>query len=376
MTTHVFIVNTNTLKVHLDYMFVGTGADNKNVDFNNSSTSYLHYSSEDGLTAMMADGCRMRKDDFVIFYLQATNNSEGKFYGIFQISADCIFLEKSENQYLIDNLGKSLIFRQIIRPFEIYSKGVTEWEALDEIKNIQAPCQMLWSLIYRKLKGNRGNTMLTIYEAERLFGLIRKKNNNKKLNGLYFTFKGDEIVNGFEHQYSGSQIEIDILPRLIAKYEANKAHEVQLQMYITQNIGRRTNISLDKSLGIDNEEIEWIGNEVSCGVGMQRIDIMISLNHSKIEKILMPIELKAVSVNNFNINQIKRYITWIEQYYIPNRASTIQPVLICKKCTPISRSIKNAFISFNNSSDGRYLPLKYIEYEIMNRNIDFYIVDY
>ena len=43
-TTHVLIVNETTFEVHLKYMFVGTGSNNDNVDFNNCSeikvTSY------------------------------------------------------------------------------------------------------------------------------------------------------------------------------------------------------------------------------------------------------------------------------------------------------------------------------------------------
>ena len=64
----------------------------------------------------------------------------------------------------------------MLKPYKVYPKGVSEWEALDEIKNITSPYQMLWSLIYRKLKGNRGNTMITLYESERLISLIRNKN--------------------------------------------------------------------------------------------------------------------------------------------------------------------------------------------------------
>ena len=75
-----------------------------------------------------------------------------------------------------------MTFRTLIEPAKVYAEGVTEWEALDEIKNIQSPNQMLWSLIYRKLKGNRGNTMITIYEAERLCQLIRDKNNRQELD--------------------------------------------------------------------------------------------------------------------------------------------------------------------------------------------------
>jgi len=53
--------------------------------------------------------------------------------------------------------------------------GVTEWEALDAIRDIQTPYQMIWSLIYRKLTANRGNTMITIYENQRLTELIQIK---------------------------------------------------------------------------------------------------------------------------------------------------------------------------------------------------------
>ena len=80
---------------------------------------------------------------------------------------------------------------------------------------------MLWSLIYRKLKGNRGNTMITIYESERLTNLIRNKNNRIVLNGNSFTF--NESTQQIEtkqqtHQYSGRKETINILPRLINKY--------------------------------------------------------------------------------------------------------------------------------------------------------------
>ena len=94
-----------------------------------------------------------------------------------------VFLDNNDNgQYLINELEKSLTFRTLLEPSKVYADGVTEWEALDEIKNMQSPNQMLWSLIYRKLKGNRGNTMITIYEAERLCQLIRDKNNRQELN--------------------------------------------------------------------------------------------------------------------------------------------------------------------------------------------------
>lgn len=378
MTTHVFIVDDNTFRIHLEYMFAGTGAKEKAIDFNNTPNSKLHHSTEAGLVAMMADGCRVRKDDLIVFYVQASINHEGKFYGIFQAVDDCIFIDNYDStQFLLNKLNKSLTFRLKIRPYEVYSKGVTEWSALDEIKYIQSPCQMLWSLIYRKLKGNRGNTMITIYEAERLFDLIRKENNHTPLicNRLGLTYKNELIITKDSiNNYTGREDVINILPRLIAKYNSNQAHEAHLQMYITQNIGIGTNNSLDNALDISNKNIEWIGNEVSCGVGMQRIDVMISIKDTETKRILMPIELKSVAASTDNTRQLTRYIDWIEQYYIPNRISIIQPVLICKKEAPLSAIVKQSFDDFNKRKG--ILPLKYIEYEIQNKNIVFSIVRY
>lgn len=378
MTTHVFIVDDNTFKYHLEYMFAGTGAKKKSVDFNNKGTSRLHHSTENGLVAMMADGCRVRKGDLIIFYLQQNSKSkrEGKFYGVFQAVDNGIFLDNfDEKQYLYKELKKSLTFRLKIKPYEVYSVGVTEWEALDEIKSICSPYQMLWSLIYRKLKGNRGNTMITIYESEKLIGLIRTKNANKYIAFPNYTFDGEKIVENFNPKRYMNQMEkINILPRLIAKYNAGKAYETHLQMYITQNLGLGINKTLDNSLEIENKNIEWLGNEVSCGVGMQRIDIMFSIQESQTKRILCPIELKAVSAYEDNTRQLTRYIDWIEQYYLPNRISIIQPVLICKKRNLLSDALKSNFNNFNKRIG--ILPLKYIEYEIQNNNLVFKTVEY
>lgn len=356
-------------------MFAGTGANLMDVDFNDSQDSKLYpykkHAAEAGLVLMMADCARVRTGDLIIFYLQATSRQEGKFYGVFQADGDA-FLERSGNdQYLYDELNKNLTFRIKLTPYQVYSKGVTEWKALDEIRSITSPCQMLWSLIYRKLKGNRGNTMITIYESERLIDLIRRENNHNYLpiSHNYDYLNGDIIISGDTSCcYRGSMISYNILPRLIRKHQDHKAYEAHLQMYIAQNLGR--NYSLDNALGVNADNIEWIGNEVSCGVGMQRIDIMLSKIQSRTQRIVMPIELKAVKADVRNIKQIERYIDWIEQYYIPNRMSTIQPVLLCR-AGGLDDGLRREFRDFNNLSGGRYLPLRYIEYDIVGDNILF-----
>src|SRR3989338_9499303 len=283
MTTHVFIVDSTTFKLHLEYLFAGTGARDNKIGFNDNPDTSLHATTENMLIGMIADGSRIRRGDQIIFYLQQEFSKkifEGKFFGIFKAKNDWSFLDNNDNgQYLINELEKSLTFRTLIEPSKVYADGVTEWEALDEIKNMQSPNQMLWSLIYRKLKGNRGNTMITIYEAERLCQLIRNKNNRAELDCrdkvLSFDAVEQKIVclNEGQRAYAGRQETINLLPRLIAKYQAGNSFESHLQAYITKNLGKGTNSSLDESI-LNGAQIEWLGNEVSCGVGMQRIDVM------------------------------------------------------------------------------------------------------
>jgi len=388
MTTHVFIVDSTTFKLHLEYLFAGTGAKDNRIDFNNNSNTSLHAATENMLIGMIADGSRVRRGDQIIFYLQQEFSKkifEGKFFGIFKVKNDWSFLDNNDRQqYLKNELEKSLTFRTFIEPYKVYVEGVTEWEALDEIKNMTSPNQMLWSLIYRKLKGNRGNTMITIYEAERLIQLVRNKNNRAELNcqnkTLSFDAEAQKIIclDRRPNTYTGRQEDINLLPRLIAKYQAGNSFESHLQAYIVKNLGKGTNRNLD-DIVLSDGQIEWLGNEVSCGVGMQRIDVMPSVIHNE-QKVLTPIELKAVEADERNVIQIQRYVDWIEQYYIPNRQSDIQPVLIAKKIedktTNNYRKLVDRFNRFNQTNNRRCSPLKFVEFHIEDNNLAFEEVAY
>jgi len=397
MTTHVFIVDSKTFKLHLEYLFAGTGAKKRNgennegydIDFNNNERTMLHSITENMLVGMIADGSRIRRGDQIIFYLQQDFSKkifEGKFYGIFKAKEDWSFIDNyDEHQYLNEELDKSLTFRTLVEPYKVYSEGVTEWEALDEIKNMTSPNQMLWSLIYRKLKGNRGNTMITIYESERLCQLIRDKNSRQDINvdnhKLSFDQNEQKIILTDENtnDYAGRNDEINLLPRLIAKYEAGKSFETHLQAYIVRNIGKKINSSLDDCILGENIEFEWLGNEVSCGVGMQRIDVMISTIQNN-QRVLSPIELKSVEADIINTKQIQRYIDWIEQYYTPNRQSDIHPFLVSKridnKNTERYQKIIATFNDFNARNSKRCEHLKYIEYHIEDDDLVFEKINY
>lgn len=388
MTTHVFIVDSTTFKLHLEYLFAGTGAKDNKIDFNNNSNTSLHATTENMLIGMIADGSRVRRGDQIIFYLQQEFSKkifEGKFFGIFKAQNDWSFLDNNDKQqYLKDELEKSLTFRTLIEPYKIYAEGVTEWEALDKIKNMTSPNQMLWSLIYRKLKGNRGNTMITIYETERLTQLIRNKNNRTELDCRDKVFSFDALeqkivcLNEKQRTYTGRQEEINLVPRLIAKYQAGNSFESHLQAYITKNLGKGINKKLDDTI-LNGAKIEWLGNEVSCGVGMQRIDIMPSVIKDE-QRILIPVELKAVEADEKNIVQIQRYVDWIEQYYIPNRQSDIQPVLVAKKTankqSDAYRRLIDSFNRFNKTNKSRCGKLKYVEFEIRDSGLIFDEISY
>jgi hypothetical protein len=111
---------------------------------------------------------------------------------------------------------------------------------------------------------------------------------------------------------------------------------------------------------------------------MQRIDIMLSLIKNNI-KVVLPIELKAVEASTNNIIQIQRYVDWLEQYYIPNRISNVQLVLISKKIVNKNsdnyRKIIESFKYFNDKNN-RCISIKYIEYEIEEDKLNFQEVSY
>ena len=63
MTTHVFIVDSKTFKMHLEYLFAGTGAQDIEIDFNATSNTALHYAIENMLVGMTADASRIRQGE-------------------------------------------------------------------------------------------------------------------------------------------------------------------------------------------------------------------------------------------------------------------------------------------------------------------------
>lgn len=348
MNYHVFVVDKYTFKYHLEYMFAGTGAGDKEAPFLADDKAYVHPTTERNLVGMIADVSRIREGDKIIFYLQAADGNPGMFYGVFTAASTAFFDENESdgsNNYLKDKMYKSLTFRIVIAPDCVYPKGVSEHEYLDSLNAVEYPYQMCWSLIYRKLKGNRGCTMITAHEYKSLVSKLQAVNNkpfeknitNYSFDSSSFTIKENSQIN----VYAGRRDSIDIKSRMLFKANRGNAFEVHLQAYIMQNFDK---VPLKNLLLSCADEPCWIGNEVSCGVGMQRIDTMV-IQEKDNDVYIKVVELKCVAPYiDILDRQLPWYITWVTDYVVPNYTSLGKNVHIIP-CVISESSNNNEFIN-------------------------------
>ena len=139
------------------------------------------------------------------------------------------------------------------------------------------------------------------------------------------------------------------------------------------------------------KELVWLGNQVSCGVGMQRIDILFSLKEGE-QYFHCPLELKSTFASEDNIRQLRRYMDWMNQYFVPNLPGDLCPVLIARKIPDnqvgrkkefkFSAQIKSKYFSeliekINQFNKDYGCKVKFIEYFIdRHEDIIFDEVEY
>jgi len=379
MTTHVFIVDAQTFPIHLKYKFAGTGARNA-----------------DEHSELLADIKRVRPGDKVIFYLMGVG-----FYGIFRISQNSKII--NEPDYLLKDLGKKLIYRVFIDYDEVYPNFLTEWEALDELP-VYAQ-DVIWSLIYRKLKAWRGCTPITIDENARLVKMLKEKNSknaplnyaNKILDWdpdtqkiivsensqvIYNPTKTSEaIILKNEIQKRAKKepnfLEICKLIKRDFNFPKNSKYESFLQMYFTENIGLAS--ELDQIAGTAKDLI-WIGNEVACGFGMQKIDILTVLSDVRKNREYRIVELKVVPIYLEVTNQLERYVNWTRSYIKGAINSNIQPIVVATKFpenreqSEYWKQVKEALNKFNTKCIAK--PIKYFEFTVEDQGLSFLEIQY
>ena len=385
MKTHVFIVNESSFPIHLQYLFAGTGA-----------------ADADDHIGLLSDIKRVRVGDRVIFYLETKESSgiDGGFFGAFRIAdLNPIVIQDSANPtYLEQQLGKKLIYRVRLEPADVYSRGVVEYQALDNLP-VYAK-EILWSLIYRKLKGQRGCTPLTIEESNRLMDMIQRANNNQPLhytNTDGFTYNAAsqqiEIVPNGRKQYAGAiNPATPLIPQILQLANTGRAFEVNLQAYFTENAGLGVNQGLDAITGSANQII-WLGNEVKCGVGMRSIDVFSVLNLPRDIRQHRIIELKDEQVSPTISRQLFKYVNWTNQYIDGAINANIQPIIVAREIpntgnnrlkrkkleasgqpTSFWQEIRDAFNAFNVRNLA--MPILYYEYSFQSGSIIFTQVTY
>lgn len=387
MNYHVFIVDETTFKYHLEYGFAGTGAGGDLSPFLQNHTYANPRKKADGLTSqgemklvgMIADVSRIRIGDKIIFYLQAKGNREGMFFGVYRAKTTAFFDENDSNNYLVDDTGKGLSFRILIEPDEIYQLGVTEHEYLDSLDGKSYPYQMCWSLIYRKLKGNRGCTMITDYEFSNLLNKLKTKNHNQSKSWLNTTYDktGNCISLGNHYQYAGRMLSTNITNRLIHKANNRNAYEVHLQSLIMQNFDNQILGKLYNFIASNTPFDFWIGNEVSCGVGMQRIDIM-TIQQNTSDVFIKIMELKCVQpYSEIITKQIPWYIKWVSEYIAPNyiqlgKKVHISPCIVALDTNNIIfHNTLNAFTPYSIHKNLDVGKIQFLPFAITNNQIIF-----
>lgn len=109
---------------------------------------------------------------------------------------------------------------------------------------------------------------------------------------------------------------------------ANKAHEAYLESYFAEQAG------IDPKLGPicgEPQRLKWLGNQVFCGVGMQKIDIFTILADERNNKEFRIIELKDEPIQGGIYKQLLRYINWT-RCYIPDAInSNVQPIVVSRR---------------------------------------------
>jgi len=340
MNYHLFIVDETSFKYHLEYMFVGTGKSSTNFDIE-----------------LWKDIVRLKKGDKIVFYVQNLK----KFYGFFEVYSHPFF---DPNHYLQPNvipfLGDNKIklqYRALIRPYYVFKFGIDEFDLVDILP--QSSKDVLWSILYRKLKGARGCSPLFENEFNVIFQKIAYINNNQLINSNRFTFSNNQIqATNQNFTYTTNQVIPNIKQTILnGNYKESHLHALLIDF-------------LNKQPSYTN----WLGNEVYSGAGMQSIDILTIDNHN----IFNIYEVKKDEIPNNITLQIEKYINWLKNRFQCFNINAYQPIVIGRKIEG-QRKLKNRINEFRNFNKQHIsLPLIYLEYEINNRNssIDFYRLDY
>ncbi len=340
MNYHLFVVDEISLKYHIEYGFVGTG--NSSNDFN---------------VGLWKDIARLKIDDKIVFYVQKTK----KFYGFFKVTStpfydNSHYLQPYPLPYLGDSNDVMLQYRALMAPDIVFSNGIDEFDLIDILPNNVT--DILWSILYRKLKGGRGCSPIFQHEYQIIFHKLSIMNNQMPLIGNNFSFDGYQILPSISNiPYSGYGNNPNIKNIILnSNYTEHHLHALLIE-YLP-------NLIFANSV--------WLGNEVYSGAGMQAIDIL-TIDSNNIFNI---VEVKRDEIPPNITSQVLKYIQWLQnrfQYFNPQY---FQPIIVGCKINGNRKTSSRTFefINFNNKNMSS--PIKYFEYELQNNGIILSEIDY
>ena len=212
--------------------------------------------------------------------------------------------------------------------------------------------------------------------------MIRNKNNGRAIansesnRGFDWDVNQRKIIltsNRQSYVYQRN-FNFNTIEKIFNSKQTNRAYEIYIQLYFVENIGINTEIG-----PIVGNNIIWFGNEVACGVGMQKIDLLTICKRGERNEFRM-IEFKDEPIAAEIIDQIEYYVNWGSQdqgRHLDGAYSwNIRPVIVAPPHKTANwQSIINAFKNYNDKHIS--LPLDYFEFHLFSANqIRFEKVNY
>ncbi len=318
----MFIVDQHTFYHHQEHGFAGTGdgGDGFNV-------------------SMAADIMRVRPGDSIFFYVQQRG-----FAGVWAAAGEPYLADPED---LSSVFAKKLPYRVPIRPRIVYPSIVSEADALDVLP--ERTSDVLWSPIYRKLRGGRGCSTLLPSEASRLGRLLERECGDAEIQAVNQALE----IDAQDHSRP-------ISPALVPEGVWNEA---VLELSVLHELRRGGPLSV--ILDLDPKHVEFLGNQVYAGVGMQAIDVLVS---DGVRWII--IELKIGHLHSRVVNQMAKYgrhlrarlgltaCEAVEYVAITKRPKRVSPEILEARNELICRGDKESgskYRSIEWTHDGHYL---------------------
>ncbi len=284
------------------------------------------------------------------------------FYGTFTVLEEPYLMqysqayEKAKNVYGREIFSGNVInnylwMRVKVKPKMLFPNPVSEFELLDDFSDEIVS----WTLIYRKLFGERSCTAIPPIEEQKILRLIRTK--NPALTGVerleypalqnrimtMIQSGGVEFV--FEPAWDNDKVEgaspiSTYIRNLNNSSGANLLSESLLEANVLYDLTNLANPARslnpnvkEKLAGVVNypeEKVIWVGNQVVCSAGNSKSDIVSF--HGTPEDItptsISVFELKNVALTPADVDQVGKYARWFSTTYLQRKIEKVRHILI------------------------------------------------